>query len=244
MLRFLLAPRWLAVHAALVVVLVAFTMLGLWQLDHFRHRPVSHLNVPAVAVDRLTGPGGRLAADDVARRVTAVGRYDDARTLLVPGRRLHGRDGYLVVTPLRTRRGVLAVVRGWVRSPAPAAPAPSGEVALTGRLQRSEGPEQSAVDPLGPLPRGQIAYVATVPLLDLWAYPSGQVYDGFVVASAEQPPGAAPPERVAAEPPSGGVARWRNLAYALQWWLFAAAAAFFWGSVVHRATTERRTSRL
>ena len=47
-----------------------------------------------------------------------------------------------------------------------------------------------------------------------------------------------PVEAQAAE--RDGVGRWRNLAYALQWWLFAAAAVFFWWPVLRRAALEQR----
>jgi cytochrome oxidase assembly protein ShyY1 len=242
--RFLLGPRWLLWHAALVVVLVAFTLLGLWQLNRFEHHARSRADRPVVAIDQVTRPGGRLAEDDVARRITAVGTYDDARTRLVPGREHDGRPGFLVVTPLRTASGILPVVRGWVSSrSSDATTAPAGPLTLTGRLQGSEGSDESAVDPLEPLPDDEVAYVGTFSLLETWPYSPRSVYDGYVVATREVPAGAATPVRVEARSPSGGVGRWRNLAYALNWWLFGVAALFFWGSVVRRAVTEQRTGR-
>jgi cytochrome oxidase assembly protein ShyY1 len=240
-LRFLLRPRWLAWHAALVVVLVAFTWLGSWQLGSFEHRgDRSGGGGAAVALEAVQRPGGRLANDDVARLVVARGRYDAARQLLVPGREHDGRTGLLVVIPLRTARGVLPVVRGWVpRAASAATRVPAGPVTLTGRLQPSEPREASGVDPLAALRRGRVPYVASVVLLDAWPYAADQVYDGYVVATRETPPGAAPaPARVTAARPSGGVAPWRNLAYALQWWLFMLAAVFFWGSVLRRGWAD------
>jgi cytochrome oxidase assembly protein ShyY1 len=244
MLRFLLGPRWLLWHAALVVAVVGCTLLGLWQLDHFEHHPRSRADLPVTAIDGVTRPGDRLAADDVARRVTARGTYDAAHTVLVPKREHDGRTGYLVVTPLRTASGVLPVLRGWVadRSSSSVA-APGGAAVVTGRLQPSESSGDSAVDPLDPLPVDQVAYVATVTLLDTWPYPAPSFYDGYVVADREVPAAQPAPARVEAARPSGGVGRWRNLAYALQWWLFGAAAVFFWGSVIRRAVTDRRTGR-
>ena len=238
--RFLLGPRWLLWHAALVVVLVAFTLLGLWQLDRFEHHAKSRADRPVVTIDRVIRPGGRLPEDDVARRIRAVGTYDDARTRLVPGRKIDNRVGLLVVTPLRTAAGVLPVVRGWVASRSSGAiAAPVGRLTVTGRLQGSETSQASAVDPLAQLPDDEVPYVATFSLLETWPYPPRAVYDGFLVATREVPAGASTPVRVEAHSPSGGVGRWRNLAYALNWWLFGVAALFFWGSVVRRAVTER-----
>jgi cytochrome oxidase assembly protein ShyY1 len=239
-LRFLLRPRWLAWHAALVVVLLAFGWLGSWQLSSFEHHDRgSRADRPAVALDVVQRPGGRLAGDDLDRRVTAQGEYDAARQLLVPGREHDGRRGLLVVTPLRTSTGVLPVVRGWVpTASSPATAPPQGRVTVTGRLQASEPSTASGVDPLADLGSGRLAYVSTVTLLDAWPYNSREIYDGYVVATRETPTASPAPDRVTAQGPSGGVARWRNLAYALQWWLFAGAAIFFWASVLRRGWTD------
>ncbi len=140
--RFALQPRWLAWHLLLVAVLVSFGWLGGWQLSAFEDKAVDAPPSRAVVpLDRLAEPGGRLESDDLGRRVHAEGRYDSGRTLLVPGREHPdgGRDGFLVVSPLRTAAGVLPVVRGWVRSAASPAVAPtSGRVRVVGLLQRSE----------------------------------------------------------------------------------------------------------
>lgn len=240
MLPVLLRPRWLAWHAALVVVLVAFGWLGGWQLGSFEHHPRPTGSRAAIPLDTLLPAGDRVQDGDVARRVTAHGRYDAARQLLVPGRERGGRAGYLVVTPLRTPSGVAAVLRGWVPSPSSrAVRAPVGDVAVTGRVQASEPRAASGVDPLEPLPAGQIAYVSSVALLEVWPYAPGDLVDGFLVLDRETPAPAAAPARVAAQAPPGGVSRWRNLAYAVQWWLFAGAAVFFWASVIRRAAQDR-----
>ncbi len=246
MTRFALQPRWLAWHLLLVVVLVSFGWLGHWQLSSFEHKdtagPQSH---PAVAVDRLSRPGGRLDSGDVGRRVQATGRYDGAQTLLVPARQRPGTEagptGFLVVTPLRTLAGVLPVLRGWVPTPgSPAVAAPAGPVRVVGVLQRSEtGPPPGAP---ATVPAGQLPYVATVTLIDALPLNPSRLYDGYLALRTEQPaPTARPvPPELAAAAGVDGVARWRNLAYALQWWLFAAAAAFFWWTVLRRAALEQR----
>jgi cytochrome oxidase assembly protein ShyY1 len=244
--RFALQPRWLAWHLLLVVVLVSFGWLGRWQLSSFESKdtaaPQSHA---AVALDRLSRPGGRLDSADVGRRVLATGRYDGAQTLLVPARERPGTEagptGFLVVTPLRTRAGVLPVLRGWVPTAhSPAATAPNGPVRVDGMLQRSEtGPPPGAP---ATVPPGQLPYVATVTLIDELPLDPSRLYDGYLALRTEQPSptvSPVPPEfEVAAS--GGGVARWRNLAYALQWWLFAAAAVFFWWTVLRRAALEQR----
>ena len=118
-IRFALQPRWLAWHLLLVVVLVSFTWLGRWQLGASSTRAATRPARPGrtAALDRLTAPGGRLAAGDVGRRVRGDRQL---RRRTAPGWSPAGTGpaaagtGFLVVSPLRTGRGVLPVVRGWV----------------------------------------------------------------------------------------------------------------------------------
>jgi cytochrome oxidase assembly protein ShyY1 len=244
--RFVRQPRWLAWHLLLVVVLVSFTWLGRWQLDAFEHKAghgVAAGDRRTAALDALSRPGGRLDEGDVGRRVTATGSYDPDGTRLVDGRDPQGGSGtgLWVVSMLRTADGVQPVVRGWVREhDDPEATAPSGEVTVTGLLQRSEGgPSGREAGDVGP---DQLPYVATVTVLDVLRYSPGELYDGYLALRSEQPSTrAARPAPVSAQDlSSGGVGRWRNLAYALQWWLFAGAAVFFWFVVLRRAVQEQR----
>lgn len=242
--RFALQPRWLAWHLLLVVVLVSFSWLGRWQLLSFEHRDTpARQDRARVALDRLSAPGGRLDRDDVGRRVQTTGRYDVDGTRLVPDRREPGgeRDGFLAVTPLRTSTGVLPVVRGWVATArSPAARPPGGVVRVRGLLQPSETGPANGVTVL--VRDGQLPYVATVTLLDALPYRAAELYDGFLALRSEDPAATARPVPVTAARATSGdeVGRWRNLAYALQWWLFAGAAVFFWWAVLRRAVLEQR----
>ena len=247
MTRFVLQPRWLAWHLLLVVVLVSFGWLGHWQLGAFEHkadRGASPADRPSVPLDSLSRPGGRLDAAAVGRSVHVTGSYVADRTLLVPGRTepRGDRTGYLVVTPFRTDAGVLPVVRGWARGSSSVRTAPpGGEIRVVGLLQRSEdgAPDGRSVDPRP----GELAYVATVTVLDALPYRADELYDGYLALRSEVPGRGAEATPVpidAQQVQNGGVARWRNLAYALQWWLFAGAAVFFWWVVLRRAVLEQR----
>jgi cytochrome oxidase assembly protein ShyY1 len=240
MTRLALQPRWWAWHLALVAVLVSFGWLGWWQLQSFERPATPATPAGVVELERVADPGGRLGAGDVGRRVRAEGTWDAARQLLVPGRELDGRLGSLVVTPLRTAAGVLPVVRGWVPEGGPAPAPPRGAVVVVGVVQPSETEADAAVGP-GRRAGGEVAYVATVALLERLPYAADELYDGYVVLRGQQPPDPAGPERVGATRTAdgGGPARWRNLAYALQWWVFAGAAVFLWWSVLRRAAQEQ-----
>lgn len=231
-----MAPRWWPWHLALVAVLVSFGWLGSWQLDSFRAgavpRPAGAAEAPLAAV---TEPGGRLGADEVGRRVRAEGTWLADGQVVVPDRPRPGggRSGSWVVTPLQTDEGVLPVVRGWARGEVPTPPA--GRVEVSGLLQASEA-EPAAAPVAGTLPPGQVPYVATVTLLAELPYEAAELYDGYLVAAD------VPADLVAVTPREGsgeGVGRWRNLAYGLQWWVFAGAAVLFWALVLRRAAQER-----
>jgi cytochrome oxidase assembly protein ShyY1 len=244
-LRLAIQPRWWAWHLLLVAVLVSFGWLGGWQLGAYEDKGAHDAAPgarPPVALDTLSSPGGRLGDDDLGRRVTATGTYDPAGTRFVAGRDRPGgsRKGFWAVAMLRTSHGVLPVVRGWVPAhDGEAATAPAGRRTVTGLLQRSEdGPRGSGTGDVGP---DRLPYVATVTVLDRLPYRPGELYDGYLALRSERPAPAARPEPVEAQDlTSGGVGRWRNLAYALQWWVFAGAAVFFWWIVLRRAAEEQR----
>ena len=181
-----------------MVVLVAFTLLGNWQLGSFAdtERP-SAAGRPSAALTSVVQAGERLPGDAVGRTVTATGRYDETNQLVIPGRRLDGREGFLVVTALLTGEGVVAVNRGWVPTAGdPATEVPVGELTMTGVVQPSESERDSRVDVLADRPDGQLPYLATVALLDVWPYAGDELYDGYVVLSAQQPSAGRTPERV------------------------------------------------
>ena len=98
------------------------------------------------------------------------------------------------------------------------------------------------MDALADLPDGQIAYLATVQLLDALPYSPDELYDGYVALRSEQPAPAVAPEPVEPRGLDDGVGKWRNLGYGLQWWFFAGAAVFFWWSVLRRSLRERRAA--
>src|SRR4051794_5179540 len=120
--------------------------LGEWQLGRAREqgerdrlreaaaRPV----VPVTSVLPARTPFPAAAAD---RRVTAQGRWDAARQVLVPGRSLDGSTGFWVLNPLLLPDGSpVPVVRGWTADPAGggAGALPAGDVTVQGVLEPSE----------------------------------------------------------------------------------------------------------
>ncbi|WP_169982978.1 SURF1 family protein [Microbispora sp. H10836] len=248
MLRTLLAPRLVALHLLVIGVLVSFTFLGRWQLGVFEASgaPRRAPDPAPVAVTELTQVGRHVSGAAISRKVTATGTFDAANQLLVadrvadvdaPGGRAARGGGFWLLTPLRLADGtVVPVVRGWVATAAdPAAAVPEGAVTVTGRLRPAE--QTDDVMRSGNLPRGQVATVSTAELINVW--PDARVRDGFVVVTAQEPPSRATPVAVSA-PTQGGGFTWRNLAYALQWWIFALFAVYMWFHFVRDALRGRR----
>jgi surfeit locus 1 family protein len=245
-----LKPRWLGLFAIVVVVMVSFGMLGLWQLNVARDKGRAHEvsgapTRPVADLATVLTPHGSFPHDGTGRRIRATGRYDGSAQVLVTPRLLAGKRGYWVVTPLvvRSTGARVAVVRGFVTDPAQAV-APEAltkltevtEVTVSGTLAPGESP---AVDPRSSdpgdsaLPDGQMATLDLSLLVNRWP---GTLYNAFVFATAEQPDltSASAPAVQRVPPPAlvGGGLVWRNAAYAVQWWVFALFAGYMWWRMV------------
>lgn len=253
MLRFLLAPRWLALHVAVVAAVAGTMVLGSWQMRSYaeqeRREQVAARNqqadAPSVPVEQALATGEPLVRDAVGRPVTLTGSYDGDQTLLLAGRERDGVVGWYVVTPLVAEDGsATPVLRGWVPSADdPAAAAPTGGMSVRGLLQPLETDAAAAIDPTQPLPDGQAAALTSVVLFQSVPYPPATVRQALVVLTDEQPAPAVAPEPVPvaeAAPRPVGVSAWRHLSYAWQWWLFALAAVVFWGAFVRAGIRDER----
>ncbi|WP_327585262.1 SURF1 family protein [Nonomuraea sp. NBC_00507] len=248
MLRTLLSPRVMGLHLLTIGVLIAFILLGRWQLGVFQDsgKPQAAADPGPVTVATLAPVGAQMSGEAVGRRVAAEGVYEPDRQLLVadrradvdaPGGKASQDDGYWVLTPLRLDDGTLMpVVRGWVAtSDDPAVSAvPQGRVAVAGRLRPQQGTDSVQRRSEG-LPAGQVQTVSTGELINLW---TGQkVRTGYVVA---QPPSGSLTQIKVAPPEVGGTLTWRNLAYAANWWIFAGFAVFMWFHFVRDAVRADR----
>jgi surfeit locus 1 family protein len=236
-----LKPRWLGLLAIVVLVMVSFGVLGLWQLNVARDKGQAEQvrAAPTRAVTDLAAvltPHGAFPGDGTGRRITAIGRYDGSAQVLVTPRRLRGQSGYWVVTPfvVRSSGARIAVVRGFVTEPNQAvAPNAATEITLSGTLAPGESPtgDSARADPT--LPDGQIAVLDLSLLVNRWP---GSLYNAFVFATSEQPDvtSLSSPAVQRVPPPAqvGGGLSWRNAAYALQWWVFALFAVYMWWRMV------------
>ena len=227
MIRTALRPAWLALLALLVVVVVAFYQLGMWQLGvsssaASREFAAEQAARPTVPLTEAIDPQSTFPDDGAGRSVLVTGSYRSDQQFLVPRRLLEGQEGYWVVTPVRVEPtgALLPVVRGFVTDPAQADRPPGTRVELTGTLAPGEAP-----GPAG-LPEGQRGSIDTAELVNDWDAP---IYDGFLFATEERPDLTASAVQRVPPPVFGetGVI-WRNVGYGLQWFLFAGFAVYMY----------------
>jgi cytochrome oxidase assembly protein ShyY1 len=229
-LRRLVTPRWLGALLLAALFAVACYHLGWWQ--YHRHlakaerneRLDEHYRAEPVPLDSVLTPT-ELDPDDEWTRVTVTGRYAGG-PVFVRNRSLDGRAGLEVVWALRPDAGGpdLVVNRGWVAasdqgaSTLPSvAPAPVGEVDVTGWVRRGEASRNRD------LPAGQ---VASLNLADAAAaLDSPDVLPGYVLLGNERTAdGSEPPRPEPLSAPDRSLGP--HLAYAYQWWLTTALGFF------------------
>ncbi|WP_030452674.1 SURF1 family protein, partial [Herbidospora cretacea] len=249
MYRFLLTPRWLALHVVVLLVIPAFVFLGRWQFGRWEDRSAAedrnatNLSAPPVPVETLTSVGGAVPEKDKFRRVTATGTYDPAHELLVRRRTQNSQVGFYVLTPLKTPGGAVLVNRGWVKAGATidtlpeVPPPPGGEVTLTGRLRPAETTETTGIIDRKGLPAGQVLLIDDRPISTLVGSP---LYGGYVDLVEQRPAAEKAPEPVPAPESGGGGGL--NLAYGVQWWLFIGVAIGGWILLIRRELHDRRES--
>ncbi|MFD8385390.1 SURF1 family protein [Streptomyces sp. NPDC059679] len=249
MYRFLLTPRWWVINVFTVLAIPVCLFMGSWQLSRFEARVETHNKQQDKASDTedTAEPLRSLLPvtdQTVGRPATATGRYDAAHQLLVPDRRLGDRDGFYVLTLLRTDGGkALPVVRGWLpgdaddKADAAKVPTPpSGEVTVTGTLQASEHAGSNGVRASGGLPRGRLGMISAASLVNLVPY---GVYDAWITSTAA--PGALKPvPPVVAEGTGLDLKAFQNLGYTGEWFVFAGFVVFMWFRLFRR---EAETAR-
>jgi cytochrome oxidase assembly protein ShyY1 len=246
--RFLLTPRWWGINVFVLLAIPFCVFMGSWQLSRFEARVDDHRTAQEQVSRDRTEPARPLAellpVDKATsgRRVTATGRYGEQ--LLVPDRELDGKQGFYVLTLLRTDTGkALPVVRGWLPGTADAAKAPAppaGEVTVTGALQASETPGDNGVSAQGGLPAGQTAAISAASLVNLVSY---DLYDAWITLDPADPGMTAVP----ASAPTGtglDLKAFQNLGYTGEWFVFAGFVVFMWFRLLRREVEFVRDAAL
>jgi cytochrome oxidase assembly protein ShyY1 len=246
--RFLLTPRWVALHLVVLLVIPAFVFLGRWQFGRFEERSAnsdlvtSNIESAPVPLAELAGPGRPVKESDRFRKVVAAGTYDAQHALVVRRRPQDGHNGFYVLTPLVIGSGQAVLVnRGWVKAgptadaPPEVPPPPSGEVTVTGRLRPGETEESSGLRDRPGLPPGQVLLINPDKIGASLPY---RLVGGYVELVEQRPESAAAPAPVPA--PDVGAGGGLNLAYGVQWWLFIGIAIGGWVLLIRRELADRK----
>ena len=228
-----LTPGLVGLHVFAVAAIIFCIVMGLWQAGAYdsrkEHERADKQAVPTVPLAEAWAADAPFTGTQNHRPVTIEGEFADAADQVwVTGKEQGGRDGAWLVAPLFVDGGdeALLVVRGWASSPGPLPNVPSGQVAMTGVLERGEA-TSTAFDPVD----RTIGAVRVPALLNELPY---DLYSGFAISTDDTVSAGlqlVPPPLPSDVPWTVGL---RNLAYALQWWVFGLFAAFMWW----RMTTE------
>lgn len=214
----MLSPRLFPLHLLGIVAAAACVLMGLWQLgvyDEKQYDSSRHArSAPPVPLLQVWGPDEPFSPQVADRPVWVRGVFTGEQVLIQrePGR-------YWTAAPLRVAgtKSSLVVVRGWSGADSP--PVPDGPVTFRAHLQPTE-PTTGTFDPAsGVYPSLSIPALANI--FD------GDLFSGYAVTSAAGVNGGLDPVQPA-DPDVSWTVGLRNLAYALQWWLFGLFSLFMW----------------
>ncbi|MET1154996.1 SURF1 family cytochrome oxidase biogenesis protein [Arthrobacter sp.] len=241
MLKTALKPRWIAALVLALALSTVFVLLSQWQFSASQSKPPPPPG-ETESVKPLTDvfkPGIPMMAATADQMVSVHGNFVPGAQVLVQDRLQDGDNGLWVVDAFAVdgvqqfrEDVVIPVVRGWIKDPADAVPAPEGEASVVGRLLPTEGPVPGA------RPAGQIATLSVAELINRWDAPS---YSGFVIGTGFTVAGkdlgtategtAMQPVVVGPQPQEAPV-NWMNVFYAVEWVVFAGFAIFLWWRLV------------
>lgn len=203
---------------AVILLVTAFILLGLWQLDRagqVKELQKPYQEKPVIALSEISAPNSNLSGESVNRIVefsgTYVAQFDAPDQIDSRGEKSDWQVALMEVDG----GGYLLVVRS-----ERATDMPKGDIFVTGRIF----PRQ--YEDVSERVSGKLSRID--PSLVVADYP-GDYYDGFVVAQQELRGGIAlEVARVNLEPAAPSVPGyyWQHIAYVVIWWLMALVVLF------------------
>lgn len=214
----------LGLHLLAIVAVAVCVVMGLWQLGVYgaKHEDEAAAQAKAAPVDLLKvwGPDDAFTGDLVNRRVRISGQLLLAERFVV--KRPDGQRWLAAPTMVKGTKSAIIVVLGR-QTDGPSRGLTKPPSTFTAVLQPSE--------PMGELSMAQRVNQS-----------SGDLFSGYALLDD---PRYESDNLVPVEPPTPDVS-WtvglRNLAYALQWWVFGLFAAFMWWRMATDAIEVRRAS--
>jgi len=243
MYRFLLRPKWIALHLLSAVAIIGMVGLGFWQLRRldtrtsFNDRVAQNTEAPIVdlydIVPRATSNTSDL--DDLAyRTVQLSGTYVADPQFIVVNVSQGGTGGRNVVNALRLEDDSLVIVnRGFVPSGLPLPETPSGTVSVLGRVKVSQEATLGQTTDDGSERLTEIRRVDLNVLSGQFDAPVAPMYVELLSATPAEPDQV----QVIAAPQLGSGP---HLSYAMQWFFFSLCVVAGWVIAVRRQLHERR----
>jgi cytochrome oxidase assembly protein ShyY1 len=235
--------RWIAAALGVLLLATVCVELGRWQLHRLDERKarntVTRTNLAAqpAPLDQILGPQGVVGDQHAWRTVVVSGRYDASKQVIMKYRNVQDRPGFEIVTPLVLSDGkALLVDRGFIARqsselmPLHVPAVPSGQVTVTGRLQRSERGGNTT----GGTPDGGTARLINGP--DFAKVLGLNLYDGYVQITKQDPANDTTFEGF----PGPEIDDGPHFFYALQWFFFALLAI---GGLVYFTKTGGRSDK-
>jgi len=238
-----LRPSEVLVWLGVMVGVAGTARLGVWQLDRAAQKTRLEQAVnerapmPALSGDQLARRPDELG-EQLHRRMILTGRWLPQQTVALDNRPLHGRAGFIVVTPLLLAPGdAVLVQRGWAprdaqdRTRLPALDTPAGDVRIEGRI----APWPSHRLELAPAEQGPIRQNLDAAQL---AREAGAALRPLSLLQLDGPDAR---DALVREWPVPSQDVWKHHGYALQW--FALSALIGGLAVWYRLIRPRRGQR-
>ncbi|MDF1595642.1 MAG: SURF1 family protein [Acidimicrobiia bacterium] len=239
MYAFLRRPSWLMLHVVVLAIIVAFLLLGRWQLERLDQRRAENAVIAA-----------HLAASPVEWSKTSSGRPPEYSRLLIAGAFApdeevllrsqvnQGQPGFDVLTPLYVDEIAAVVVnRGWVPlefdAPPVAQALPPADVVTVEGIVRYPLTGSNLATTAGAV--GKLDIVARVDLERLDGQIGGDLATFYVELTSLSPPGTSQPIPAGIPEVSEG----SHLSYAVQWFSFALVSTIGYAALI-RSTARRR----
>jgi cytochrome oxidase assembly protein ShyY1 len=238
--KFLLRPKWLALHVLVVALVTIMLMLANWQLNRHQQRVsfnetlIERVNTPTAPLEQVLS-AYPTASDAEWRSVQLVGTYLQGLDLRIVNVSQGGGPGFDPVTPLQLPDGRLILVnRGFVPLGRSVLDAPKGTVTLQGRLRASSVKRLGAISDAS---SGLLTEVQRIDITRLQQQMPAPLVNVYLEMQSSSPADDDTLSRIAEPTFSNG----SHLGYVGQWILFALCTIGGWFAIVRRELLTRRS---
>ena len=245
MYSFLLRPKWVLFHVAVLATIVGMLAASDWQWDKYNARDEFVTTVatrqnreetPPVPLITLLSGEPILELSEIEYRIaTATGSYLPTGQLLQINRTQDGVNGVNLLTPFQIHGGPIVIVnRGFLpdrlQPPAP----PAGTVVIGGTVRLSQLRRTGELTDNAAGATSEVRRVDLPLIADRLGIQLAPVYLQFIASdpAAERPPVPVPAPDLTGGPP--------HLSYTVQWLVFSACVAAGWVFAVRRSARTQR----